>query len=126
MYLLDTCAFLWALDDSADLSVKARSIIQDGKDVFLSQVSLWEIAIKKSIGKLDLKETTNELEQYCADAGIGILPIENSYFDTIQKLPFHHNDPFDRLIIATAAEKNFSVLTTDRSFSQYSEVTVIW
>ena len=92
MYLLDTCTFLWALDDSADLSVKARSIIQEGIDIFLSQASLWEIAIKKSIGKLDLKEMTNELEQYCADAGIGILPIENRSFDTIQKLPVGRAD----------------------------------
>lgn len=52
MYLLDTCTFLWALDDSADLSVKARSIIQEGIDIFLSQASLWEIAIKKALESL--------------------------------------------------------------------------
>lgn len=126
MYLLDTCAFIWALSEADELSQTARSIIQSGKTMYLSQVSLWEIAIKKTINKLKLEETTAELETYCREGNIVVLPVKNEYFDIIQELPYHHGDPFDRIIIATAVQQDLTVLTSDNQFKKYSEIKVLW
>lgn len=125
-YLLDTCAFIWSLGDSPELSSSARQIIEQGKNLYLSQTTLWEIAIKKTIKKLSLSETTPELEQYCYDAGIAILPIINTYFETIQTLPYLHGDPFDRLIIATAIENDLAIITKDGNIQKYKDANVIW
>ncbi|MBR1634998.1 MAG: type II toxin-antitoxin system VapC family toxin [Lachnospiraceae bacterium] len=112
-YLIDTCAFIWSLGDSPELSSSVRQIIKQGKNLYLSQTTLWEIAIKKTIKKLNLAETTYELEQYCYEADILILPIINSCFETIQSIPYIHGDPFDRLIIATAIENDLTIITRD-------------
>ena len=74
MYLLDTCAFIWYLDDSPRLSERVREILDCEDDIYLSLTSLWEIAIKKTIGKLDLSESTNDLIQICKEDSIGVLP----------------------------------------------------
>ena len=125
-YLIDTCAFLWSLGNSSELSDGVKRLVEQGDDLFLSQVTLWEIAIKKTIGKLELEESTEQLVEYCEDAEICILPIENRYFDTIQKIPYIHGDPFDRLIIATALDGDYTIITRDRIFSQYPDVRVFW
>ena len=126
MYLLDTCAFIWYLEDSSRLSERARSIIDNEENVFLSLTSLWEIAIKKTIKKLELNKTTAELQALCESGGIRILPIDAKYFDTIQHLPLIHGDPFDRLIIATAKEEGLTVVTDDEKIRLYSEVKTVW
>ena len=87
---------------------------------------MWEIAIKKTIKKLNLAETTYELEQYCYEADILILPIINSYFETIQSIPYIHGDPFDRLIIATAIENDLTIITRDNNIQKYEDVKTIW
>ncbi len=125
MYLLDTCVFLYYLEGNSKLSDKAKSIIESDKPVSISQTTLWEIAIKKTIKKLDIKETTSDLERICDEGGIDIIPIKNRYFDTIQELPYIHNDPFDRLIIATAINEELSILTDDEIIKKYKEVQVI-
>jgi len=126
MYLLDTCAFLYYLSDNEKLSSTARSIIETKEDVYLSQTTLWEIAIKKTIKKLDLAETTYDLERICSEGGISIIPIKNKYFETIQKLPYIHGDPFDRLIMATAMDEGLSLLTDDEKIPLYPEIKVVW
>lgn len=126
MYLLDTCAFLYYLEWNPKLSKKAAAIIEAKDDVFLSQTSLWEIAIKKTIGKLELEESTYDLVAICEEGGIGILPIKNSYFETIQRLPMIHNDPFDRMIIATALGEGLTVLSDDGQFPRYEGLECIW
>ena len=126
MYLLDTCAFIWYLEDSSRLSERARSIIDNEENVFLSLTSLWEIAIKKTIKKLELNKTTAELQALCESGGIRILPIDANYFDTIQHLPLIHGDPFDRLIIATAKEVGLTVVTDDEKIRLYSDVETVW
>ena len=83
MYLLDTCTFIWYLEDSSRLSAKAREIIENEVPLFLSFVTLWEIAIKKTIKKLDISESTAELVKICEEDNITLLPIESRYFDTI-------------------------------------------
>ncbi|MBQ9359515.1 MAG: type II toxin-antitoxin system VapC family toxin [Lachnospiraceae bacterium] len=126
MYLLDTCTFIWYLEDSPQLSHKAREIIRDERQLFLSLTTLWEIAIKKTIHKLDLKESTADLVKICEEDGIVLLPIESRYFDTIQTLPYIHGDPFDRLLIATALDNNLTLLTDDRNIQKYTEIKQVW
>lgn len=126
MYLLDTCAFIWSIQDDERLSHIVRKILAGNEPVFISQATLWEIAIKKSTGKLDVKETTFELEDLCAVQDIGILPLESKYFERIQKLPLIHRDPFDRIIIATAFEEDLILLTCDENIIKYNEVKCLW
>ncbi len=125
MYLLDTCAFLWFLDDSPKLSLNARDIIGKSDWLYLSIVSLWEIAIKKTIKKLDIEETIIDLENICRRYGITILPIKISYLEKIQKLPPIHGDPFDRMIISTALDENLNLITHDSNIRKYN-VNLIW
>ena len=126
MYLIDTCAFLWSIGDDPSLSKKVRAIIEAGEDLYLSQTTLWEIAVKKTINKLELEEDTQELVDMCEEGNITILPIENRYFETIQKLPYIHGDPFDRLIMATALENNLTILTNDKEIKKYKEIKRLW
>lgn len=126
MFLLDTCAFLYWLEDNDHLSKKAKSIIESNEYLFLSQTTLWEIAVKKTIGKLKLSKNTFELEDVCNEAGIEIIPIKNKYFETIQNLPYIHGDPFDRLIMATAVEEQLQLLTDDEIIKKYPSIDVIW
>ncbi len=125
MMLLDTCAFIWFLEDSLELSHEAKSAIEDGEMVYLSIVSLWEIAIKKNLGKLEINQTMTELAQICQDADITILPIKTSYLDKLETLPEIHGDPFDRLIISTAMEEGVSIVTHDAKIAKYG-IPVIW
>ena len=125
MYLLDTCAVLWFLDDSPSLSKKARDVIGKSNDLYLSVVSLWEIAIKKTIHKLDMEESISELETICNQYGIIILPIKVSYLERIGQLPMIHGDPFDRLIMATALEEQLTLITHDINIRKY-EIELCW
>ena len=126
MYLLDTCAFIWYLEDSPRLSSRAKTIINNEEGVFLSLTTLWEIAIKKTIKKLELNKTTAELLALCKNGGIRTLPIDAKYFDTIQHLPLIHGDPFDRLIIATANEEGLVIVTDDEKIQLYPGIVTTW
>ena len=125
MMLLDTCAFIWFLEDNPELSREAKAAIENGEMVYLSIASLWEIAIKKSLGKLEIKQTMTELARICQDTDIVILPIKPSYLDRLESLPQVHGDPFDRLIIATAMEEEISVVTHDTKIAKYN-IPVVW
>lgn len=125
MYLLDTCAFLWFLDDNPRLSAKARDVIGKNKNLYLSIASLWEIAIKKAIKKLDIEESITELENTCYHYGIIILPIRTRYLERIQQLPMIHSDPFDRLIMSTALEENLQLITHDEKIRKYN-IELFW
>lgn len=125
MYLLDTCALLWFLDDNGQLSMKARDTIGKSDELYLSIASLWEIAIKKTINKLDIEESVTDIEKICDDYGISILPIKTKYLEQVQILPVIHSDPFDRLIIATALEENMKLITHDSKIQQY-DIELVW
>ncbi len=118
---LDTHAFLWAVNDSPRLSFRAREIIEDGEnELFLSVASLWEIAIKSSIGKLTLELPFMELAtRKTIEHGVEIMPITPSHLDTVSTLPFHHRDPFDRLIVSQCLSENVSLLSRDDVLDGY-------
>lgn len=126
MFLLDTCALLWFLHDDPMLPDEIANRIEESKNVYLSIASLWEIAIKKTIKKLEIPENVKELEMKCDEKNISILPIKTEYLEKIQNLPMIHSDPFDRLIMATAIEEGLTLLTNDGKIKKYQEVQQIW
>ena len=116
--LLDTQAFLWWVDDPSRLSRRARAtIVSPENEVFLSIVSCWEIAIKVSLGKLRLKTTPDRFlpEQLAANA-FGLLGLELNHVCRVASLPFHHRDPFDRLLVAQAHEESLTLVSADEVF----------
>ena len=119
--LLDTQAFLWLSSNDKQLSKKAIKIFLDEKNNFtLSLASIWEMSIKCSLGKLSIQPS---LERFVLDElqdnSIEQLPITFSHIIKVQSLPFHHRDPFDRLLIAQALIENLPILSTDAIFDQY-------
>ncbi len=125
--LIDTHAFLWLLTGDGRLSEKAREVFLDTKhNIYLSAASLWEIAIKISLGELKLKKGWMETIQKEMKRNLLIwLPIEMAHCEQVTKLPFHHRDPFDRMLIAQAMVEGMHVLTDDIDFSHYS-IRSIW
>jgi PIN domain nuclease of toxin-antitoxin system len=115
-YLVDTHILLWALDDSPRLSERHRRIIISGPVLLVSMASMWEIAIKQSLNKLDAPEGFVE---GVVRAGFGFLDIKLAHIEALQSLPRHHGDPFDRMLIAQAQTEKLTVLTADRRFSVY-------
>jgi PIN domain nuclease of toxin-antitoxin system len=125
--LLDTHAFLWFLSGDPKLSGHGRQLIEDpGNERLLSVASLWEIAIKISLGKLAVTGTFEEVfPPQIETNAIQILPIEASHLDVVSRLPFLHRDPFDRLIIAQAMVEGIPLLSRDPAFDEYA-VTRVW
>lgn len=122
-YILDTHVLLWWLGTPNKLSEKAiRIISEENIEIFLSTASLWEIEIKREIGKLKvpknfIEETTNQ--------AILELPILGSHVKKLSTLPKHHKDPFDRMIIAQALEEDLVIISSDPAIQKYS-AKVIW
>lgn len=125
--LLDTSAFLWIIASSDRLGVNARNYISDlNNELFLSVASLWEIAIKTSLGKLELLKPFEQLiPDQLEKSAIDILPIEISHLSEMMGLAFHHRDPFDRLIIAQGISEKLPIISNDAAFRKYS-VDLIW
>jgi len=125
--LLDTNSFLWFISGSERLNVNARDLITDlNNQLVLSSASLWEIAIKVSIGKLELLQPYYQfIPEQLGKNDINVLPIELSHLTKVVELPFHHRDPFDRLIIAQALTEDIPIISPDPIFSQYA-VKLIW
>jgi PIN domain nuclease of toxin-antitoxin system len=125
--LLDTHAFLWFIMGSTNLSADARALIEDAaNEKCLSVGSLWEIAIKTSIGKLTLSAPFDVLiPQQLGMNGIELLNINLAHAATVATLPFHHRDPFDRLLIAQATVEKMPVVSADTAFDAYS-ITRLW
>lgn len=121
--LLDTHLLLWALRNDAALSRRARSAIEGSSAVFVSVASLWEIAIKASLGKLRLD--THGLPGAVRRAGFDMLPIELAHVWRIQGLPHHHRDPFDRMLVAQAAVEELVLLTADGALTAYGDDVVL-
>lgn len=115
--LLDTHAFLWFLLDDERLSIPARTAIEQTEILFLSPASHWEIAVKIALGKYTLPEPFAEfMARELAGNDMAILPIEISHTAQLTTLPFHHRDPFDRLIIAQALTEGLPLVSIDSQF----------
>lgn len=125
--LLDTHAFLWFMSGDSALSKAARSAIEDeNNDVFVSPASLWEIAIKTSANKLTLKEPFDVLiPKELAENEIELLGISIHHLSLVATLPFHHRDPFDRLIAAQAKVEQLTLVSVDAIFDTYG-VNRLW
>ena len=119
--LLDTSTFLWLAADDPSLSARAKKIFLDNaNDCLLSIVSIWELAIKTSLNKLTLPHSVEKfvLAQLHAN-DIQQLPIHFRHVARVEALPFHHRDPFDRLIISQAIEEKIPILSPDKHFDVY-------
>jgi PIN domain nuclease of toxin-antitoxin system len=119
--LLDTHSFLWFVLDDPKLSTLAKSLIENRENQpLLSKASLWEIAIKQSIGKLRLSlPFTSFITQQLNLNEIQVLNIAIEHLAVVSTLPLHHRDPFDRSMIAQAMSENISILSVDSSFDAY-------
>lgn len=125
-YILDTNALLFYLYSPEQLSKTALDIVYNEQNqIYVSIVSLWEIAIKSSIGKLEIKNSIEEIAGICLKYKIELLAINPLHLDQIANLPHIHGDPFDRLIISQALVENLTIVTRDSIIPKYS-VDAIW
>lgn len=120
--LLDTHVFLWWQLDDAQLSVAARARIAAEARVFVSAASVWEASIKASLGKLELPEP---ISAALGKHGFLPLPITCLHAEAASRLPYHHRDPFDRMLIAQAQTEGLLLVTHDMLFKGY-DVNVLW
>jgi PIN domain nuclease of toxin-antitoxin system len=125
--LLDTHAFLWFVLNDPQLSAKARLLMVDpANDLLLSPATYWEIAIKISIGKYSLPTAFESfMDQQILVNDLEILPIAVKHAAVVATLPFHHRDPFDRLLIAQALAEQIPIISGDSALDAYS-VTRLW
>lgn len=124
--LLDTHILLWALGDSAKLPAAARQLILDtANEVLFSAASIWEIAIKSELGRADFAASPEEIARAAAESGIDELPVRAQHAALTSRLPRHHRDPFDRLLVAQAMTEPARLLTVDAALKRYSELVVV-
>jgi PIN domain nuclease of toxin-antitoxin system len=121
--LLDTHAALWLLSEDERMPTSARALVFDESvDCFLSAASVWEVAIKRSMGKLNAPANFHVLlEQH----GVTSLPVYDSHAAAVADLPLHHRDPFDRMLVVQAQADGMPILSKDEILHAY-DVTVLW
>ena len=119
--LLDTHTFIWFAEGAPELSAKARSLIEDmDNDSYVSIASLWEMSIKVCLGKLDLKiGNFDKVIDMLTENGFQILNIDFLHTLENSKLPFHHRDPFDRIILSQGIVENMNIVGIDTIFDEY-------
>jgi PIN domain nuclease of toxin-antitoxin system len=124
--LVDTHAFLWFAAGDARLSKAARRALEkDDGEWWLSAASVWELSIKSGLGRLTLPAPAAE---YIADkvrAGVRVLSVDWTHAAAVERLPPHHRDPFDRLLVAQAQAERLAIVTGDKMFARY-DVRVVW
>lgn len=121
--LLDTHVFLWAVAGSALLKPPTRRLIQSAEEVYVSAASIWEVAIKARLGKIDADP--QELAAAIEPSGFLELAVTASHAAGVAGLALHHNDPFDRLLVAQALAEPLRLLTADDALVQYSDLVVL-
>ena len=126
-YLLDTHVMLWFLEDSNELSQKARKILTNGENqLFWSSASYWEITVKISLNELELVSGWQEiLTGEKRENRIQDLPIYENHCEPSLTLPWHHRDPFDRLLICQALVEDLTLITKDKNIQRY-DVRTVW
>jgi PIN domain nuclease of toxin-antitoxin system len=125
--LLDSHTLIWAADDPAKLSARAQGLIQDpSHDRLLSAATLWEMAIKFSLGRLPLSLPYREwMDKAMTDLGLAVLPITLDHAERQASLPWHHRDPFDRLLVAQAQVEGVPLVSADPALDAYG-ITRLW
>jgi PIN domain nuclease of toxin-antitoxin system len=124
--LLDTHVALWAITDNPNLSARARELILGPRStVWVSAVSVWEIAIKHSLGRGDMPVSGQDALNYFRQAGYHVLAIEPEHAAAVEGLPGHHQDPFDRLLVAQALVEPMRLLTRDATVARYSDTVIL-
>jgi len=124
--ILDTHTFLWFINDSPELNNSAAELIESDIDLWISIASLWEISIKVNLNKLDLPDDYEKfIPHQIAINNIEILPVSLQHLIVLTKLPLHHRDPFDRLLIAQAIAEEVPIISIDKKFDLY-EVNRQW
>ena len=125
-YLIDTNALIWFLNGDETISKSALAKIKNESNAcYVSIASIWEIAIKCNIGKLELKISFDRIAPVLYRNDLAILPIEFYHLQTLLTLELHHRDPFDRVIIAQGIAQNLTILTSDKEFKKYP-VKCLW
>jgi PIN domain nuclease of toxin-antitoxin system len=126
-YLLDTMVWLWSVGPTENIGQEGLEILRSGeKEIYFSAASVWEIAIKTKLGKFQLPGVpTRYIPKRLTEQGIRSLPVAQTHALKVYDLIRHHDDPFDRLIIAQAMAEEFTILTSNRVFAKYP-VDVVW
>lgn len=121
--LLDTQVFIWVTIDSPRLKTSARALLVEAEETYVSAASIWEIAIKARLGKIDAdpREMTMAIE----GSGFRELPVTTRHAAGVGDLPFHHHDPFDRLLIAQAISEPLRLVSADAMLARYSELVLL-
>ena len=123
--LLDTHVALWAIVDSPKLSPKARELIASPRtNVWISAASIWEIAIKHSLGRGDMPISGQDALRYFSESGYRWLAIEVDHAVAVESLPTHHHDPFDRILVAQALIEPMRLMTHDATVARYSDTII--
>ena len=123
--LLDTHVALWAITDSPKLPQKARDPIQAPKTtVWVSAASIWEIAIKCGLGRGDMPVSGQDAVRYFQESGYRFLPIDVEHALAVESLPAHHQDPFDRILVAQALVEPMRLMTHDPLVARYSDTVI--
>lgn len=118
--LLDTHTFLWFIGDNPKLSAAAKKLLESDVDLMISAASLWEIAIKVSIGKLTLTQSFQDfIPDQLARNSVKLPAISTAHLVVVSNLPFHHRDPFDRLMVAQAISEQLPIVSVDNKFDLY-------
>ncbi len=126
VFLLDTHTFIWFINGDRSLSETAINNIKNvDHTCFISIASIWEIAIKTNLNKLSLKSDFDKIIDLLDNNKIGILPITFEHIQILNRLEFHHKDPFDRIIIAQGLSEKFIIITKDEIFKKYP-IEVQW
>ncbi len=125
MILLDTHVIYWFFTEDEKLSESLKRRIECETDVSVSIVSFWEMAIKSSIGKMELPASISSMIVACEKMGFNIIPISAQHLERIKNLPKFHGDPFDRLLICQAQEMNMLFITKDENIPKY-DVSTLW
>lgn len=125
-YLIDTHTLLWYFKGDSQLSIKAKDILEDEKkDKYVSIVSIWEIAVKLTIEKIQLYYPFSDIVHKLSFEKIGILNVSFKHTQQIISLPLHHRDPFDRMIIAQSITEDLTIISKDKNFSLYP-IKLLW
>jgi len=124
--LLDSHAFLWALDDNDQLGANVRAALQSGREAWLSSATVWELGIKVAIGRLSLPVPLRELvRRAVVDGGVRVLDVTPEHALRASELPMLHKDPFDRLLVAQAMTERMTLATRDGRVEGY-DVATLW